>query len=296
MAEIVVVGALRLHHAGRTGASLSPGRVHALAEWTQQAGGSGAAIACAAARLGRSVRFVGVAGDDDAGRFLQEALTEGGVDARSVRLVPGGVTASLFAAVEPSGRRTAFASPGELPPLAIEELPAELLDGAKLVIVDGQEPAAQEVLARRARGRGLPVVLDAAPGAPDARALLACVDQVIASERFSAELGGTVSAALAALLELGPSVAVVPLGDEGAVGLSRAGESAQAPAFEVALVDSTGARSVFVAAFADALLDGLPLRRRLERANAAASLACASLGPTAGLPTREELEARLRRG
>lgn len=296
MAEIVVVGALRLHHAGRTGVELVAGRAHALAEWTQQAGGAGASIACAAARLGRTVRFVGVAGDDDAGRFLQGALEEGGVDARAVRLVPGGVTASLFAAVEPSGRRTGFASPGELPPLAVEELPAELLEGAALVILDGHEPAAQQVLARRARGRGLPVVLDASPGAPDARALLPHCDHVVASERFAAELGGTVTAALTALLEHGPRSAVVPLGDEGAVGLERGGEGAQSPAFEVTLVDSTGARSVFVAALADALLRGLPLRRRLERANAAAALACAALGPTAGLPTTEELEARLRRG
>ncbi|HEX5950447.1 MAG TPA: carbohydrate kinase family protein, partial [Actinomycetota bacterium] len=43
-------------------------------------GGSGAITACAAARLGLRVAFVGVLGRDVFGRFMLEALTERGVD------------------------------------------------------------------------------------------------------------------------------------------------------------------------------------------------------------------------
>ena len=43
-------------------------------------GGSGAITACGAARLGLSVAFAGRVGDDDAGRFVRDALAERGVD------------------------------------------------------------------------------------------------------------------------------------------------------------------------------------------------------------------------
>ena len=51
-------------------------------------GGSAAITACAAARLGLSVAFVGLVGDDAYGAFCVDALRRRGVDTASVTVDP----------------------------------------------------------------------------------------------------------------------------------------------------------------------------------------------------------------
>lgn len=52
-------------------------------------GGSAAIMACGAARLGLRTAFAGRVGDDDAGRFVRDALAARGVDVSALRLDPG---------------------------------------------------------------------------------------------------------------------------------------------------------------------------------------------------------------
>jgi sugar/nucleoside kinase (ribokinase family) len=59
-------------------------------------GGSGAIMACGAARLGLRTAFAGVVGDDAFGRFMIAALAERGVDTHGVRVDPGRPTGGLL--------------------------------------------------------------------------------------------------------------------------------------------------------------------------------------------------------
>jgi sugar/nucleoside kinase (ribokinase family) len=129
-------------------------------------GGSGAIMACGAARLGLRTAFVGRVGDDEAGRFMLSSLEARGVDvsacvvdpslptALTVVLVDGGRAehrsrgerrspagerggADGDAGEEPNGEgggdRAILTAPGCLPYLAGADVPRELLASARHV-------------------------------------------------------------------------------------------------------------------------------------------------------------------
>ena len=89
---------------------------------------------------------------------------------------------------------------------------------------------------------------------------------------------------------MGPRVAVITLGEEGAIGLE--GDTlVRQPALDIDVIDTTGASEVFRGAFIYGLLKGWSLDRCLPFANAAAGLNCRHLGGLGGIaPLSEILE------
>ena len=78
---------------------------------------------------------------------------------------------------------------------------------------------------------------------------------------------------------------------------SRKGETLKRyKPYAVKVIDSAGAGDAFCGAFAYAQLKGWPLERALPFANAAAGLACRSLGSRSGLPTADEVADAVKRG
>jgi 2-dehydro-3-deoxygluconokinase len=113
----------------------------------------------------------------------------------------------------------------------------------------------------------------------------------------AADADGAAGAALGAeraaegLLALGPATAVVKLGPDGALALSRDGSPVHVPAFRVAVpVDVVGAGDAFAAGYIDAVLDGRSTADALAAANACGALAISAEGDMTGLPTRAEVE------
>ena len=126
-------------------------------------------------------------------------------------------------------------------------------------------------------------------------ALAARVDVVIADTDEAAVVtglppDGTPAELAAALLRLGPSVAVLKLGAAGSLALGPDGSPRSVPAVPVAVVvDPVGAGDAFCAGFIDARLDGRDLAEALARANACGAAAVAALGDQTGLPSSAEL-------
>jgi len=120
--------------------------------------------------------------------------------------------------------------------------------------------------------------------------LLASTDVLIGSAGFGRGfLGGDDPAEAAeAVRRAGCGVGIITAGEHGAY-VAGEGESFHQPAFEVEVVDTTGAGDVFHGAFVVGLLEGSPLRRTCAFAAAAAALSCRALGGRAGLPTREQV-------
>jgi sugar/nucleoside kinase (ribokinase family) len=82
------------------------------------------------------------------------------------------------------------------------------------------------------------------------------------------------------------------LGDLGSVALD--GDAFHAvPAFNVAVVDATGAGDVFRAGFIYGWLHGWPVARMLRFANAAAASGCTKAGAMPSVPVLAEVEAVL---
>jgi ribokinase len=97
------------------------------------------------------------------------------------------------------------------------------------------------------------------------------------------------------LVTRGVKCAVVTMGRRGCVVIDR--ESAEhIPAFQVDLVDKTGAGDAFAAALAAAYAAGDKMRDAVRFASAAGALACTKFGGHDSLPRKEEIIELLQRG
>jgi 5-dehydro-2-deoxygluconokinase len=96
-----------------------------------------------------------------------------------------------------------------------------------------------------------------------------------------------------AILALGPELAVVKLGGEGALARTRS-ERAAAPAIPVDVLCGLGAGDAFGGALCHGLLEGWPLARTLAFANAAGAIVASRLACADAMPTVDEIEDLLR--
>jgi sulfofructose kinase len=139
----------------------------------------------------------------------------------------------------------------------------------------------------------VPTVLDADLGGREALPeLLELVDYAVFSAPALHELarGQSDADALKHVLRHGLRHAGVTLGPRGYLWVERDGRTGHQPAFQVDVVDTTGAGDAFHGAFALGVAEGLPTDELVRRAAAVAALKCTRLGSRAGLPTRSELE------
>jgi sugar/nucleoside kinase (ribokinase family) len=264
-----------------------------LSGFSLQGGGPVANALATLAALGVPGGFVGKLSDDDFGRFSLRGLEEMGIDTTRVVRQPGRLSPYAFIIVErETCRRTVFYTGGNVDPLDPAELDLELLEGAELLLVDGQQPRAQIHAAEEARRLGVRVVLDAGSIREGMGELVALSDVLLASERYASEVAprGELEDSLIELSRMGPRVVVVTLGKEGSIGL-EGDKLVHQPPLQVTVVDTTGAGDVYFGGYAYGVLQGWPLERCMQVASAAAGLSCRELGARAALPTLTEVEA-----
>ncbi len=256
-------------------------------------GGKGANQAVAAARLGGQTSFVGLVGDDDAGRTLTSALRRAGVDTGALGVHPEAPSGLALIAVDPHGENTIVVSPGANARVGPEEIAAAearlRTAGAVLLQLEIPLPA---VAAAAAAAGGL-VILNPAPAAPLPAELLERVDVLVPNRTELATLAGTPVPETLEDVEraadaLAPERIVVTLGADGALVCDR-GTVEHVPALEVEAVDATAAGDAFCGALAVALVGGVTLADAARRATVAAALAVTRKGAQPSLPTASEV-------
>lgn len=256
-------------------------------------GGPAANAAVLVSRLGLKAAFVGYLGDDLYGeRHLQELQAEGIDTSRVVRgHAPTPLSAIL---VKPDGSRALINFKGQTAPLPADAVDFDSLE-AKVILLDGHEPAVSSNLTKCARARGIPLVLDAGSLHEGTRALMGQVDYLVCSEKFAYQVYGRpdASGALSRLAPLAPCV-VITLGERGLI-WTRDGASGSMGAYPVDAVDTTGAGDAFHGAFAAALAEGLDWTEVLVTASAAGTLCCTRIGARPGMPGAAEVAALLER-
>jgi sulfofructose kinase len=256
----------------------------------QGGGGTGTAMATLAL-LGASTRYFGRVGEDHFGRFILSGLSEVGVNTTLVQVEPHKLSpVTIVEFDEFTRKQRMLCTRGSTTPLEPTDLPPRLLMGASLLVLDGYEPALQAAIAEKARTKKIPVLLNAGHLTGGMGELLSLADVVIGSERFASEFAPSdhVERSLREMTRLGPRVAVLTLGPEGAMAL-EGDKLVQQDPLDVPVADRTGAGDVFCGAFAYATAAGWALEQALPFANAAAGLSCRSLGARAGLPSLEEV-------
>ncbi|MGQ9732263.1 MAG: PfkB family carbohydrate kinase [Candidatus Zipacnadales bacterium] len=264
-----------------------------ICELVEQGGGLTATALAAVGKLGGRAMMLGHVGNDPFGQKIITALQEVGVNTSHLRVIPGARSRFAFCIVHrPTGKRSIFFDGGTAGTPAPDEIDPELIRRARAILIDGSAGEGGLRVAEIAHEHGKPIVLDLERYSPSSNALLRLATHPIVPLSFS---DANPLDTCRALQELGPPTVVVTLGERGCMAVEE-DTVLCVPAFDVPVVDTTGAGDVFHGAFAYGLALGKPLAENLRFASAAAALSCRALGGRAGLATMDEVEELLATG
>lgn len=270
--------------------------------YLQTAGGNAANVARAMARLGMPTALYGVIGGDPGGETVVRSLVDAGVDVRWLAVDPArstnASTALLF-----QGERTLFVWHQ---PRSYQLPRAALPPCVYLTSVGPPGPAVERLHQDVCEAVGASrVQLVFSPGTHQLRMgrralapLLERCDTLVLNREEGGELAGMpaddMPALLAALHDLGPRTVVVTDGSRGSWALAG-GQVARCGTTPVAVVDRTGAGDAYSSAFTCARLLGRPVAEAMLWGTIEAESVVGRVGASAGLLTREQLLAELRR-
>ena len=266
---------------------------------TVQAGGCAANAAVGFARLGLSVGIAAHAGSDQAGRDLQQALDDEGVDTHLVRFDPGHPSNRNFVLWHEQDRTILVHHEiydYHWPHLSLRETP-------RWVYLSSVGSDASEYYDHIVRWLDIeasvkfvfqPGTFQIAQGIDSLRHIYRRADVLICNREEAAEIGGAPhgdpAGLLAALHALGPEVVVVTDGPAGAYA-SDGTRQFQVPSYPDPRppLERTGAGDAFAAALVAALVKGRSLEDALAWAPINAMSVVQDVGSQSGLLTEPEI-------
>jgi sugar/nucleoside kinase (ribokinase family) len=243
---------------------------------------------------------VGRFGSDELGQIGLASLDQEGVDVSAAQSVDARTRFAIVLVDHRTGDRTVLWDRDPALALRPADIAPEVWSSGRTLHVDCEDIAVATAAAKAARANGVLTVIDVEAVLPGVPALLRHIDIIIASETFPERLTGhhDTGTALAAMArEYGPAVACVTLGGSGSLAICQ-GREIRTPAYEVQVVDSTGAGDAFRGGFISGYLQiGIEadVADVLTYATAVAALKCRSLGARDGLPRAADVEQYLRR-
>lgn len=257
-----------------------------------EAGGKGANQAAAAARDGAKVAMIGAVGRDGVGDMLLKSLNESGVDTTVVARVDA-ATGCASIIIEDSGANRIVIAGGANDRAEARQITDALLEKASYLMLQMECPSVEvEAAIARAKAAGVKIVLNLAPALPLSEAALRACDILVVNETEAALLAERLICAdsARALRDVLGIDVVRTLGADGleaAIGV----DDFRLPARPIKPVDTTAAGDCFVGVMVAALDDGNGIAEALQRATAAAALACSTKGCQSSLPWKTDTDA-----
>lgn len=260
--------------------------------FTTVPGGKGANQAVAAARLGGDVQIVANVGDDLFGKELVENLQANAVNSEGVSISEGAAS-GIANILLSDGDNRIIVVPGANYQLTAKEidLMKNKIEKSDLVVLQLEIPipTIQHTLALCAE-LDVPVLMNPAPAGGFQTEFLQYVKYLTPNETECEQIFGT---DMETALENHPNQLIVTLGSAGAR-FYDGEKHVIVEGFKTEVVDTTGAGDTFNGALAYALVEGFSLEEAVKFGNAAGSLAVEVLGAQGGMPSREDVERRLR--
>jgi len=264
-------------------------------------------VAIGLARLGHTVRWGGRVGADAVGAYILRTLRAESVNVDTVVVDEARPTGLMLAErrVADVSRVSYYRAGSAGSALSASDAAAALAEAPRILHVTGITPALSHSAAEAvteaidlALAAGALVSVDVNYRSklwtrPEAHPVLAELVRrahiVIASED---ELGLVApmneTAAAKALAASGVRQLVIKRGANGAT-VWHDGESHDAPAIAVPVLDTIGAGDAFTAGYLSGVLDGLSPTQALRRGTVTGAFAVSAVGDWEGLPTRDEL-------
>ncbi len=278
-------------------------------------GGTVANVCVNMAKLGINTAFAGCLGSDPYGKYSLDKMHESGVDTTDIEITEDVSTGIILALIDTSGERTFIACAKGSSHAKLSQNFVKQLDyqRANLVHTSGvclvEEPSRSSLLLalKLARGVGRKVYYDPnlrlegnvfpEPLRKAQHEALQLTDVLLVGEEeltLMYENETNLENVISGLLDMGIETVVVKQGERGASAFTKF-EQCKQPAYQVEVVDTTGAGDSFDAGFMAAVLRGLPLSEAVKYACAVAAIKVSRYGARA-VPTHEEtlafLEAR----
>jgi ribokinase len=280
-------------------------------EFAMHLGGKGFNQAVAARRLGADVVVCGRVGDDEFGRRFLAALDDEGIDRRVVVVDQEAGTGVATIYVEPDGTNTIVQSPNANRCVTMADLDgvydkidfddvwvSSFFEGMDLGLATRETPdaAARNFGMAFANTGGL-TMLNAAPAGEVPASLLTYFRFVVVNEQELSAIAGVQIEPESDALEIARraintdwSGTAVTRGSRGAEAIVW-GTRVASPAFDVSILDTTGAGDAFCGGLAVRLAEGAELVDAMRFANAAGALACTKHGAYPSMPYRADVEA-----
>lgn len=249
------------------------------------AGGSAANTIKGLAALGHSSALIGKIGDDAAGRaFFANLSSHGIIPCLSLSHIPTAQVASL---ITPDSDRTMRTFIGAGAEMVESDLSLSLFQGVRLVHIEGylmNRHGVVEKTMKLAKEAGALVSFDASSfeivaeyRKPMVKLLTHFVDVLFANEEEAWTLSGLPPERACLLLKDLCGIAVVKMGEKGSWGASGK-IKAYHQAFDVPVIDTTGAGDLFASGFLHGLMNGRSLEENLRYGTLIASHVIQTLG------------------
>ncbi len=297
MPEAICLGILVVDVIGRPIERVPPPGTLALVDSiTPHIGGCAANTGIGLHRLGIETAVVGAVGRDGFGEFVRQTLGDEGMDTSAIQQKDAPTSATMVL-VQGDGERTFLHSVGANAVLSSADFDVAALNGVRVLhiaghgLMPGFDGAPCAGLLAHAQSQGVLTSLDTA-GSPDAQwrqrlmETLPFLDLFVPSLHEVRELFpscSTPESILSRLLDEGVGTVALKMGEAGSYARNQRGESARVSAFNVPIIDATGAGDAFAAGFLASTLRGLPLEMCLKMANATGACCVGAVGTIAGL-------------
>jgi sugar/nucleoside kinase (ribokinase family) len=278
-----------------------PGRLVLVDEMSLHTGGCAINTATALAKLGLPVEVIGKIGSDPFGDFVLNALKERGIGSRGIKRDNQAGTSATMVMVSPDGERRFVHYIGANAKLRLEDVDMAMVEAGGILHIagalvmpgiDGQPTA---TLLQRARQAGVTTFLDTVwddtgrwmellgpclpyidyfvPSLPEGQALTGLDDPEAIARN---------------LIQRGVGTVGLKMGVDGCLVLASDGQSVRLPAYQVEVVDATGAGDAFAAGFIAGIWQGWSLEKTARLANAVGALCVTGVGASGGVRTLAE--------
>ena len=247
-------------------------------------GGKGANQAVAASRSDASVLLCGAVGDDEFGRLAKQSLINEGINVEHVKTISNCSSGIAFIMVS-NGDNRIILDPGANYSISKEDVDAFLDNSESGDIFLTQLELPIDIVCyalKKAKEKGLYVVLNPAPTNKEIVSSLKYVDLLIPNETECAQLGGIDK------LKRDDLTIIVTLGSKGYRIINHSMDETY-PCLKVKAIDTTAAGDTFIGALLAMLLEESSLVESAKYASKAASIACTKKGAQPSIPYKREL-------
>ena len=258
-----------------------------------EGGGMAATAMVAAARLGIETGYIGITGNDALGEFKIKGLEKEHVDVSRICIQEGPDPHVVVVYVDSrSGERMFAPVKGwDNTSLELENEDMAYIKQADVLLIDGSFREAELTACKWMHESQGTVVFDAGSVPRNSSfemGFLNNTDILIAGSGYAQSYTGIndIYKACAALRELGPDTVIQTEGAQGCYTVSQE-EQFHTPAFNVDVIDTTGAGDVFHGAYIAGFLKGFSIQDNALFSSAVSALKCMSIGGRSGIPCWE---------